>query len=172
MPGMDFREIHQMDLQMCLLAFPQKQLPPHFKLLELGIVLHFHIFKMNNLQKRGLFSFLRNNQITAQSQRSFLCTTVCFTRIYFMDILTIRKIFSYSVPYLASVIKSSVILLRQTPFWSCPFSLGCCCYVKGLTVVLSLIAAKQCLLYCYCCSILSLSLCLSFLSQYSKLLSL
>lgn len=33
-------------------------------------------------------------------------------------------------------------LLHQAPSWSCPFSLGCCCYVKGLTIVLSLIAAK------------------------------
>lgn len=65
---MDFREIHQMNLQMCLPAFPQKQSPPHSKLLELGIVLHFRIFKMNKLQKRGglggLFSFPSNNHIT------------------------------------------------------------------------------------------------------------
>ena len=57
-------------------------------------------------------------------------------------------------------------LLHQTPSWSCPFSLGCCCYVKGLTMVFSLIVAKQCLLYCYCCSILSLSLSLFSLSVY------
>lgn len=45
MAGMDFREIHHMDLQMCSPAFPQKT-PSCFKLLELEIVfLKWIVFK-------------------------------------------------------------------------------------------------------------------------------
>lgn len=55
-PG--FERDSQMDLQMCLPAFPQKQLRPDSKLLELGIVFHFCIFKMNNLQKRRTLPIL------------------------------------------------------------------------------------------------------------------
>lgn len=64
---MDFPEIHQVDLQVCSPAFPQKS-HPCFQLLELDVVFSFCLFKMDSLQKkgglRGLFSFPQSNQIT------------------------------------------------------------------------------------------------------------
>lgn len=53
MPSMDFREIHQMEFQICLPCFLRKNYPHTLRCWNLVLCFTFIFLKMNNLHKGG-----------------------------------------------------------------------------------------------------------------------